>query len=168
MQTLRYNLAVIIACALGCATFFASCSGPSETSFFSNFSVRGVVEHSKASTWLNCGANGGGGGGDRAGIWSGGFGFGRKSFNARKSDTCGCRLKSADDLDEPALFAALKFDVEQTLRDAGAQITESGSAGSSNTFVGYTIKNVRGRVELSGTRFGSMYDVRADLNESGN
>ena len=88
---------------------------------------------------------------------------------AGHTSTCGCRLKSNEPVDETALFNALKLDVERALHDNGATITDSGSSGAANFHFGYTLKNVRGRVELTGTRIGTeYYDVRADLNETRN
>jgi hypothetical protein len=138
-----------------------------ETAFFSNFSVRQLVQRSEASAGLNCDPTGGGGGG--IGSRAGGFGSGRTHFDSHKSDSCGCRLSPNGAFDEARLFSALKLDVGRTLHDAGAQITESGSSGPANFYFAYAVKNVRGRVQLSGTRIGTdYYDVRADVDESGN
>lgn len=91
------------------------------------------------------------------------------NFNAHKSDSVACRLTSNESFDEAALFSTLKLDVERTLHDAGAQITHRGSSGSAKFFLDYVLKNVHGRVELSGTRIGNgYYDVHAELEEKGN
>ena len=139
-----------------------------ETSFFSNFSVRQLVQRSESSAGLTCDPSGGGGGGG-IGSRAGGIGSGGTHFNSHKSDSCGCRLKPNEAFDEARLFSALKLDVERTLHDNGAQITDSGSSGPTTFYFAYALKNVRGRVQLSGTRIGTdYYDVRADLDESGN
>jgi hypothetical protein len=138
-----------------------------ETSFFSNFSVRQLVERNKSSAGLNCDPVGGGGGG--AGFRAGGLGSGGAHFNSHRSDSYACRLSANETFDEGRLFSALKLDVERTLRDSGAQVTQTGSSGPANFYFAYGLKNVSGRVELSGTRTGSgYYDVHADLNETGN
>jgi hypothetical protein len=138
-----------------------------ESRFFSKFSVRQLVERSKSSAGFTCDTTGGGGGGMRARV--GGVGSSGTHFNSHKSESVGCRLKPNESLDEAALFSALKLDVERTLHDTGAQITERGSSGPANFFFNYLLKNVRGRVELSGTRIGNgYYDVRAVLEEQGN
>ena len=153
---------------VGCLTLLAeSCMWHPETSFFSNFSVRELVQHAKSSAGLTCDALGGGGGG--IGSRAGGVGSGGTHFNSHKSDSCGCRLSSNKAFDETGLFSALKLDVERLLHDSGAQITGSGSSGPANFYFAYALKNVRGRVELSGTRIGTdYYDVRVDLDETGN
>jgi hypothetical protein len=138
-----------------------------ETSFFSNFSVRQLVERSKSSVGLTCDPTGGGGGG--IGSRAGGIGSGGTLFNSHKNDSCACRLKSNETFDEARLFSALKLDVERALHDNGAQVTDSGSSGPANFYFAYALKSVRGRIQLSGTRIGKdYYDVRADLDETGN
>ena len=137
-----------------------------ETSFFSKFSVRQLVQRSDFATGLTCDPIGGGGGG--IGSRAGGVGSGGAQFKSHKSDSCGCRIKPNEAFDEARLFSALRLDVERALQDAGAQITERGSSGAASFYFGYALKNVRGRVQLSGTRIGTdYYDVRADLDESG-
>ncbi len=104
-----------------------------ETSFFSNFSTRKLVERNNPAAAASCDPTMGGGG------------VGGRVFNA------------------------LKLDVERTLHNNGATITDRGSTGPSNFYFAYTLKDVRGRVELTGTRIGmEYYDVRADLNETRN
>jgi hypothetical protein len=137
-----------------------------ETSFFSKFSVRQLVERNKSSGGLNCDPVGGGGGGSSSRI--GGRGSGGAHFNSHRGDSYECRLLSNEAFDEGRLFSALKLDVEQTLRDSGVQITQRGSSGPASFYFAYALKNVSGRVELSGTRMGSgYYDVHADLSETG-
>jgi hypothetical protein len=163
---MRHTL--FIACLVCCA-LIAGCSLWSpETSFFSNFSVRQLVERNKSSAGLNCDPAGGGG---DSGIGSraGGLGSRGANFNSHKSESYACRLPSNEAFDEGRLFSVLKLDVERTLRDSGAQITQTGSSGPANFYFAYGLKNVSGRVELSGTKTGGgYYDVRADLNETGN
>ena len=151
------------------ALLCSSCAGSGATSFFSNFSVRHLVERSKAAAGLTCDEIGGGGGGIHA--RTGGIGFGGMQFTSHKSDSVACRLKSSEEADfETPLFARLKLDVEQALRDSGAQITESGNPKPASFYFAYTLKRVHGRVQVSGTRIPGTdyYDVHADLEESGN
>jgi hypothetical protein len=159
--------ATLIASVVCVGLFCASCIWSPETSFFSKFSVRQLVERSKPSAGLNCEPSEGGGGGTGGGFGS--FGSGRSRFKAHKSDSWGCRLKSNEAFDESALFAGLKMDVERLLHESGAQITDRGSSGATSFYFVYALKNVRGRVQVSGTRIGSgYYNVHADLDESDN
>jgi hypothetical protein len=154
---------------LVCFTLLSGCSLWSpETSFFSNFSVQQLVERNKSSGGLNCDPVGGGGG-NGIGSRASGFGLRGAHFNSHKSDNFACRLQSTEAFDEGRLFSAMKLDVERTLRDTGAQITQNRSSGPANFYFAYELKNASGQVELSGTRTGGgYYDVRADLNETGN
>lgn len=158
---------VSIALAVCFALLNAGCWWSNETPFFSNFSIRQLVERSKASAGLTCDLAGtGGGSGIRSG--AGGIGGGG-SFKFHKSDSFGCHLKSSEAFDETRFLDALKIDVERALHDAGAQITETGSAGAASFYFAYSLKNVRGRVQISGSRIGTdYYNVNADLDESGN
>jgi hypothetical protein len=124
-----------------------------------------LKNHKSAGLECDNSIAGGGGGGARTGAW----GFGQSNYNSSKSDSCGCSLNPDEAFDEAALFAALKVDVERTLRDNGAKIVDSGSTGQANFYFAYTLKNVNGRVALSGTRSGNhFYNVIANLTESGN
>ena len=92
-----------MAVALYFALLLSSCVGSRETSFFSNFSIRG--------------------GG--VGTHAGGIDFGGTRFNSHKSDSFTCRLISNEPVDfETRLFSGLELNVQQELRDNGAQITE--------------------------------------------
>jgi hypothetical protein len=127
-----------------------------------------MVERNKSSGGLNCDPVGGGGG-NGIGSRASGFGLRGAHFNSHKSDNFACRLQSTEAFDEGRLFSAMKLDVERTLRDTGAQITQNRSSGPANFYFAYELKNASGQVELSGTRTGGgYYDVRADLNETGN
>lgn len=136
------------------------------TSFYSKFSVRKLVERNKSSIPFTCEDSLGGGGG---GIGSYAGGSRGSSFSSFKSESIGCRLRSNDSFDEAAFFSALKLDVERTLHDTGAQITDRGSSGPANFFLNYVVKNTHGRIELSGTTSGNgYYSVNAVLEEKSN
>lgn len=130
--------ATLIASVVCVGLFCASCIWSPETSFFSKFSVRQLVECSKPSAGLNCEPSEGGGGGTGGGFGS--FGSGRSRFKAHKSDSWGCRLKSNEAFDESALFAGLKMDVERLLHESGAQITDRGSSGATSFYFVYALK----------------------------
>lgn len=157
---------ILTAFAICLGLLYSSCMWPKETSFFSNFSMRQFVEQSKSSAGLICDGFGGGGGGIDS--TAGGLSSGGTHFNSHKTDSFACRLESSNSFDETKLFSALKLAVERNLHDNGAQITDSGSSRSANFYFAYALKNVRGRVQVSGTRIGTnYYDVHADLDETG-
>lgn len=160
---------ILTAFAICLGLLYSSCMWPRETSFFSKFSMRQFVEQSKSSAGVICDVTGGGGGGNGIGSRSGGLGPGRTHFSSNKSESVTCRLEPNNSFDETKLFSALKAAVERSLHDNGAQITDSGANGSADFYFAYTLKNVRGRVQVSGKRIGpDYYDVRANLDETGN
>jgi len=154
-----------------CVTLFsAACNGPRESSFFSNFSMRALVEKNESSTGLSCDPNGGGGGGGIRSS-SGGFGLGRTRFSSHKGDSFACRLRAeaVDGFNETRLIRALRSDVELPLRENGAQINESGNIDAASFYFVYALKNVQGRIQVSGKRIGAdYYDLHAQLDETGN
>ena len=129
------------------------------------------LRHDQSSAGLNCGPNGGaGGGGENSRVSTGGFGFGRTRFSSHKGVGFACRLESeaVEGFSETRLMTGLRLDLEQALRDSGAQINDSGNPSPSTFYFGYTLKSVQGRVQISGQRIrANYYDIRADLDENG-
>jgi hypothetical protein len=121
------------------AAVFTACSGAIGSTFFSSFSLEKLVKNDKSNVGLVCDSNGGGGGGG-SNVTS--FGLGRKQFNAHKSVGFACTLKSdpSGRFDEKRLMAVLQFDVEQALRDNGANVIESGNPDPTSFYVAYTLK----------------------------
>src|SRR5207302_1534315 len=123
---------ILIALAVCVTLFSASCMWSPESSFFSRFSTRQLVERNKSSAGLTCEpiGSGGGGGGSRVG----GIGSGGSHFSSHKSDSFACRVKPNEAFDEARLFSALKLDVDRALHENGAQITDSGSTSAANFY----------------------------------
>jgi len=161
----RISMAVTLSFALLCV----SCLSGPQTTFYSKFSVRELVERNQSAAGFRCDVPAGGGGGKDENIVSSSGGIsGRTQFSAHKGDSLACALKSEENFDEQRLFAALKLDTERVLRASGAQISESGSAKPVGFYFAYTASNVRGRIQISGSRIGNQYyDVHADLEEQG-
>src|ERR1043165_7070594 len=90
-----FFIAVLVCFALisGCALWSP------ETSFFSHFSVRQLVERNKSFAGLNCEPAGGGDSGS-IGSRAGGFGSGRAHFNSSRTESYACRLLSNEGPDE--------------------------------------------------------------------
>ena len=170
----RLTLSFVVCLAVLCG----SCLSPRETSFFSKFSTRELVERNKAAAGLNCDAGGGGVDGIH---WLAG-GVGSSHFDSHKTEGFGCRLNSEAGFEEERLFSALKLDTERALRDSGLEIVDRGSPGPANFFFAYTNGKVHGRIEVSGKRTGTQYyvevsgtrvstqfyNVQANLEENGN
>ena len=161
---------ILMVVTAGPALLCASCLATQQTNFYSKFSVRELVERNQTAAGFRCDLPAGGGGGVDENITSssGGFGGGRTQFSADKGDSFTCALKPDENLDEPRLFAALKDDTARVLRANGFQINESGSAKPVGFYFAYTASNIRGRIQISGTRIGNQYyDVHAVLEEQG-
>ena len=161
---MKHKLWIVI--ALSVLLLCTSCERSPESHFFSSFSIRQFVENSKSSAGLTCDTIAGGGGSDfnsMSTIKPGGS----RQLDSHKGDSWTCHLKPGAPVDEAALFSILKVDMERTLHDNGATITDRGSSGLANFYFVYKLKDLEGRVELRGTRIGTdYYDVHANLNET--
>jgi len=167
----RFSTAVI----LGFALLSGSCLGrrqaQSASSFYSNFSVRDLVERNQSASGFKCVRPlGGGGGGNDFTITSPQRpGSSRTEFKVHKGDSFACELKPGDNFDEQPFFDVLKLDTERALRANGAKISDSGPAKPVGFYFAYTASSVRGRIQVSGNRRGDRYyDVHAQLDENGN
>ena len=156
---------------MGAIVTGSACTISKETPFFTKFSMSDLVTSNKTFKGFQCDAlGGGGGGGGTEGIFSssGGLGRGGMRFHSQKSDSFACRLHS-DTLpvaDEAELIASLSKQVEDSLRTYGADISERGNRNSHSFYFSYVIKDIQGRVQVSGKRMGLDYYIQAELEES--
>src|SRR2546430_17162903 len=104
---------ILIALAVCVALFSASCMWSPESSFFSSFSTRQLVERNKSSAGLTCDPIGGGGGGGGVGSRAGGIGLGGTHFSFHKSDSFSCHFKIKKSFDETKFFTAFETYSEQ-------------------------------------------------------
>jgi len=151
------------------AAVCSACIWSRGSTFFSSFSLEKLVKDNKANTGLACDVSGGGGG-SSIGTSGGGFGFGGKQFHSSKSDSFSCRLKSdaAERFDQARIITALQLDVEKALSDSGAKIIDRGNPDPASFYFAYTLKNIEGRVQISGRRNGGgYYSLEASLSETG-
>ena len=156
----------LIVLTLALAVLCASCGGGQVTSFYSKFSVRELVERNQKATGFRCDMPAGGGG---DGAMVSGYGGGGVNFSAARGDSLVCVLKPDQTVDEDLLLAELKRDIGTVLKANGMQNVESGSARPASFYFTYTARNVRGRIQVSGTRIRNQYyDVHAQLEENGN
>lgn len=146
-----------------------ACIMSPESPFFSKFSMANLVTANKSMAGIACNPMGGGSDSNGIGSRSGGFGLGGTRFQSHKSDSFACRLQSETlpSADEERLIASLRKQVEDSLRTYGANIKESGSRESRSFYVTYAIKEIQGRIQVSGKRSGvDFYTLQADLQES--
>jgi hypothetical protein len=143
----------------GCTAYML----PFQSSFFSKFSLRELVERNESQRGLNCSAGGGGGGmGGSTGS------VGRKASHFHKVESYSCQMTddSAEKFDEGSFIAALKKSPETDLAQSKATITgETLDAGS--FYLEYTLEDIKGKVEISGRKHtGNYYSLKADLDET--
>jgi hypothetical protein len=157
---LRGALIAAMFVSVGCTAYMSSL----QSSFFSKFSLRELVEKNQSRPGLDCSAGGGGGG-----IGGGVGGFGRKEFQSHKGESLSCRLSdSAAKFDEAGFIAALRRDVERDITESGAKIVDSGNPDASSFYFEYELEDARGRVEIAGRKISvDYYSLKADLDEKG-
>jgi hypothetical protein len=138
----------------GCVVYMASL----QSSFFSKFSLRELVERNKSHD-LNCSAGGGGGGGSIST-------FGRKESHFQKGESLSCQMGGAAQFDEGEFLQALKQSVEMDLEQSKAKIISSAKIDAQSFYCEYALEDIRGRVEISGRIApGNYYSLKADLEE---
>jgi hypothetical protein len=142
----------------GCTAYMSSL----QSSFFSKFSLRELVERNKSHPGLNCSASGGGGG------MGGGTGsVGSEESHFHKVETFSCQINddSAKQFNEEGFLAALKQSVENDLNQSKAKIGNN-KLDARSFYFEYTLEDSRGRVEISGRKdIGNYYSLKADVDE---
>jgi hypothetical protein len=139
-----------------------ACMSVLQSSFYSAFSLKDLVQRNQSSG-LNCSGTGGAGGGG-GGIATGAGGFGRNS-SFHKSEGLACQISDAEQFDEARFIQALKESVEKDLDASKAKITSSKNPEANSFSVEYTLGDTAGRVEISGTRSAGYYSLQAQLGE---
>jgi hypothetical protein len=160
---------ILILFVIGLVETQGACITSRESLFYSQFSMQDLATKNKSMTGVACDPLGGGGGGNGIGSRSGGFGFGGISFHAQKTDAFACRLQAGTlpSADEERLIASLRKQVEDSLRTYGANINESGNRNPRTFYFTYAIKDIQGRIQVSGERVGGdFYNFQAELQES--
>ena len=140
-----------------------ACLSVLQSSFYSAFSLKELVQRNQSNSGLNCsgsGDAGGGGGGIATG--AGGLG-GNSSFH--KSEGFACQISDAEQFVEAKFIQALKESVEKDLDASKAKITSSKNPDATRFAIEYTVGNTFGRVEISGTRSAGYYSLQAQLDE---
>ena len=152
MNLILWKVAFVVALMLsaGCAAYTASL----QSSFFSKFALRELVERNKSRD-LNCSAGGGGGSVSR---------FGRKESHFQKGENLSCQI--TEQFDEEEFLQALKQSIEMDLERSNARIIGIAKIDAQSFYCEYAFEDIRGRVEISGRMVpGNYYSLKADLDE---
>jgi len=140
-----------------------ACMSVMQSSFYSAFSLKELVQRNQSSSGLNCSGSGGAGGGG-GGIATGAGGS-SGNFNFHKGEGLGCQISDAEQFVEARFIQALKESVEKDLDANKAKITSSKNPEANSFSVEYTLGDTAGRVEISGTRSAGYYSLQAQLDE---
>lgn len=141
----------------GCSAYMYSL----QSSFFSKFSLRELVDRNQSSAGLNCSAGGGGGG-----MSAGTGGVGKQESNFSKLEGIACQISDAELFDEVKFIEALKVIIEQDLEANKATVVSSKSPDATSFDLEYALNEVTGTIKISAKK-GPMrfYTLEADLRE---
>ena len=158
-QTIVVPVFVMLLFAAGCGAYMF----PFQSSFFSNFSLRKLVERDKTIAGLDCAAGGSGPGGGGMSMGMGGVGNQGSDFS--KIESIACQISDAGIFDEAKFIQALQLSIEQELDTEKATIV-SKTADASGVNIEYALNKISGTVKIS-ARKGPMrfYTLQADLKE---
>lgn len=159
----RHSIAVSLFVLL---VFGAGCGVDSmylfQSKFFSNFSLRELVNRNESRAGLNCSAEDGAGGG---GMSAGTGGVGKKESNFSRVESVACQISDAELFDEVKFIQALKRSIEQDLDSDKATIVTKNSDVSSFD-LDYALNATTGTVKISAQKGPmSYYTLTADLRE---
>ena len=140
-----------------------ACMSVFQSSFYSAFSLKELVQRNQSNSGLNCsGSRGAGGGGGGIATGAGGLGGG-SSFSKGEGYTC--QISDTDQFNEAKFIQALKESVEKDLDASKAKITGSKNPDATRFSIDYTVGKTAGHVEISGTRSAGYYSLQAQLDE---
>ena len=153
---------VLVLFGAGCSSYMYSL----QSSFFSNFSLRELVDRNESSAGLNCSDGGNGPGTGGGGMSVGTGGVGKQGSNFSKLESIACQISDAELFDEVKFIHALKVIVEQDLDAQKATIVSSKNPDATSFDLEYTLNEVTGTIKISAQKGPmSFYTLKADLRE---
>jgi hypothetical protein len=147
--------------------FAVACMSVFQSSFYSAFSLKELVQKNQSNSGLNCTGSGGAGGGG-GGISAGAGGLGGGGSNFHKGESLACQISDAEQFVEARFIQILKESVEKDLDASQAKIVSSKNPDARHFAIEYTVSNSFGRIEISGTRSAGYYSLEAQLDEKSN
>jgi hypothetical protein len=154
----------VLALTILLGTSYVVLMNPTQSTFFSQFSLRKLVEENKSRAGRICSAGGMGG------IGGGGGGAGRKEFSHHKGEAFSCQIKTSEGegFNEEELLGSIKEAVEKDISASGAKIIDRRNPDTSSFYFVYRLANIQGRVSISGKKVrDEYYSLKADLEEKG-
>jgi len=140
-----------------------ACMSVMQSSFYSAFSLKELVQRNQSNSGLNCSGSGGAGGG--GGGIAMGAGGSSGNFSFHKSEGVACQVSDAEQFVEARFIQAVKESVEKDLNASKAKITSSKNPDATGFATEHTVGDTSGRLEISGTRSAGYYRLEAQLDE---
>jgi hypothetical protein len=139
----------------------AGCRSLSKSSIFKNFSLQSATKKA-AYKAVDCSK---GSGGD--GIEVEGSGVGTGGTGNIQSDSIKCQIIEVGDAKfiESDFIDAILIEAEKEIKANGATVTMSSRLSSSEFYVEYESKGRRGKINVSGNRNNSLYNLRSEISE---
>ena len=157
-HAIAISLLVVVLFGAGCRAYSMYSL---QSSFFSKFSLRELVDKNQSSAGLNCSAGSGGGGGMGAGMGA----VGKQESNFSRFESVACQIPGAELFDEVKFVQALKASIEQDLESDKAKIVTKNSDATSFE-VEYAVNETTGTVKIVAKKGPmSFYTVEAELRE---
>ena len=139
----------------------AGCSSLSKSSTFKNFSLQNITKRT-AYMAADCSKGAGGDGIDAEGS---GAGAGGTSNILSNSIKCQIIEVGAAKFIENDFIGAILAEAEKEIKANGATVTTSSRPSSSEFKVEYESKGRRGKINVSGNRNDSLYNLRSEISE---
>jgi hypothetical protein len=155
---MKINLLFLVLTAM---LISAGCSSLSKSNIFKNFSLQNITKKT-AYKAADCSK---GSGGD--GIEAEGSGFGAGGTSNTQSDSIKCQIIGVGDAKfiESDFIGAILIEAEKEIRANGATVTMSSRPSSSEFKVEYESKGRQGKINVSGNRNDSLYNLRSEISE---
>ncbi|MEW6207487.1 MAG: hypothetical protein AB1631_03915 [Acidobacteriota bacterium] len=130
----------------------------SQSRFLSAFSIDESVR-STGYAGINHSGPGGSIGGSSGGV-------GERGADVRLSSATGFMINEAGGFDEREFMETLRTQIKKEIEDSGGSVTASGSQEPNEFYFDYRSSSIEGRITISGSRRGSYYSLKANVEEN--
>ena len=141
--------------------YVASQSLVEPSKFFTEFSLKDLVENNTSPSGSLFASHSGGGGGSVA---SGGNSE-RTTHNKSAHLFYQVKSEDVDKFDEKQFISSLRKDVEDRINQSGLIITKTDSPSSSNFHLEYEFEKMKGQIDISGATKNGYYELQAMILE---
>jgi len=140
----------------------AGCRSLSKSKIFESFSLQSIASKT-AYKYIDCSKGSGGDAFDAEG-----FGAGKGGTGSVRPSNIQCEVIKVgnNEFNEADFFDALFSEVEKEIRVNGGTITRKSRPGLNNIVVEYEVKGRQGKINISGKRSASLYDLTSEISEA--